>query len=150
MVRQEIVTLTNMCMVYDKDKILVQDKIDDNYCGITFPGGHVEKSESFTDSVIREVYEETGLRIAKPQLCGIKDWTNDDGTRYIVLLYKTDQFTGDIMSSEEGEVYWVNINDLPGLKLADGMDKMLRVFLEDEISEYFFIKENDKWIELLK
>ena len=33
-----------------------------------------EPGESFTDAVIREVQEETGLHIRSPQLCGIKDW----------------------------------------------------------------------------
>ena len=31
------------------------------------------QGESFTDAVIREVQEETGLHIRSPQLCGIKD-----------------------------------------------------------------------------
>ena len=35
-------------------------------------------------------------------------------------------------------------------KLAYGMDKMLEVFLNDNISEYFFFEENGKWIEELK
>ncbi len=66
MARTENVTITNMCMVYKGSKVLVQEKIDDDYAGITFPGGHVEKGESFTDAVIREVYEETGLKIYSP------------------------------------------------------------------------------------
>lgn len=150
MARQEIVTLMNMCMVYEGDKVLVQEKVDDDYCGITFPGGHVEKGESFTDAVIREVLEETGLSIIEPQLCGIKDWMKDDETRYMILFYKTDKFSGNIKSSEEGEVYWVKTKELPDMKLANGMDKMLKVFLEDGISEYFFYKENDKWFDMLK
>jgi len=103
--RGETVTITNMCMVYDKSKVLVQAKVDDDYCGITFPGGHVEKGESFTEAVIREVFEETGLKIYSPKLCGIKDWSNDDGSRYMVLLYKTDKFEGMLTSSDEGDVY---------------------------------------------
>ena len=91
--RTEIVTITNMCMVYDGNKVLVQEKIDDDYRGVTFPGGHVEKGESFTDAVIREVFEETGLRISSPILCGIKDWSNDDGSRYMVLFYKTNRLS---------------------------------------------------------
>lgn len=49
--RSEKVTITNMCMIYDNDKVLVQNKKDD-YKGITFPGGHVEKGESLTDKAI--------------------------------------------------------------------------------------------------
>ncbi len=148
--RTETVTLTNMCMVYDGDKILVQDKIDKEWGGVTFPGGHVEKGESFTDAVMREVFEETGLTISSPRLCGIKDWTRDDGTRYMVLMYKTDKFSGELHSSEEGEVYWVNKDDFPKLKLARTMDEYFKVFLDDDLSEFFFYKENGEWKIALK
>ena len=150
MARIENVTITNMCMIYEDDKVLVQEKVDDDYRGITFPGGHVEKGESFTDAVIREVFEETGLKISAPQLCGIKDWTNADGSRYMVLLYRTNRFEGALCSSEEGDVYWVELEKMKQLSLADGMDKMLEVFLNEDISEYFFYKENGEWIEVLK
>ena len=79
MERSENVILTNMCMVYDGNKVLVQEKIlrgdrkKDCSKGIIFPGGHVERHELIVDSVIREIYEETGLTIENPRLCGIKD-----------------------------------------------------------------------------
>lgn len=148
--RTETVTLTNMCMVYDGDKILVQDKVNKEWGGVTFPGGHVEKGESFTDAVIREVFEETGLTISSPRLCGIKDWTRDDGTRYMVLMYKTDKFSGELHSSEEGQVYWVNKDDFLGLKLAPTMEEYIKVFLDDDLSEFFFYKENGEWKIALK
>lgn len=150
MVGKDRAEFTNMCMVYDGDRVLVQNKVGNNYCGITFPGGHVESGESFTDAVIREVFEETGLSISEPRLCGLKDWTEDDGSRYIVFFYKTNKFSGQLSSSEEGEVFWVNINEMPGMNLASGMDKTLRVFLEDGLSEHCFCKENGEWIEVLK
>lgn len=150
MARIENVTLTNMCMVFDGSKVLVQEKVDEDYSGITFPGGHVEKGESFSDAVIREVYEETGLKIFSPQLCGIKDWFQEDDSRYMVLFYKTDQFEGTVTSSDEGEVYWMELEEMKQKKLAYGMEKMLEVFLDENISEYFFYKENGKWLEELK
>lgn len=150
MARTEVVTITNMCMVYDGTKVLVQEKIDDDYCGVTFPGGHVEKGESFTDAVIREVFEETGLKISSPRLCGIKDWSNEDGSRYMVLFYKTNQFEGTLSSSEEGEVRWVELEEMKKMNLADRMDKVLEVFLNEKISEFFFYQENGEWREVLK
>lgn len=107
MERCEKVILTNMCMVYDKDgNILVQDKKNKNWGGVTFPGGHIEHNENFNDSVIREVKEETGLDIKQPKLCGIKHWTWSKRKRYIVLLYKTNDFSGNLHSSDEGEVFF--------------------------------------------
>lgn len=150
MARTEDVILTNMCMIYDDSRVLVQEKIDDDYSGIMFPGGHVEKGESFTDAVIREVYEETGLTISAPRLCGIKDWPNEDGSRYVVLFYKTDKFSGELKSSEEGEVYWLELEEMKKMHLAEGMDKMLEVFLNEDISEYYFYKEDGEWKEVLK
>ena len=90
MSRQIPVSLTNMCMIRNGDQVLVQDRKDPDWPGITFPGGHVESGESFCASVIREVYEETGLTIENPRLCGVKEWENEDGSRYMVLLYKTE------------------------------------------------------------
>ena len=148
--RTENVTLTNMCMIYNGSKVLVQEKINSNYCGITFPGGHVEKGEAFTDAVIREVFEETGLKIFTPKLCGIKDWINDDGSRYMVLLYKTDKFEGKLKSSDEGDVYWLELQEMRNSQLAGGMDKVIDIFLDENMSEYFFYRENGKWIEVLK
>ena len=74
MARTETVEFTNMCMICDGSRVVVIDRKKRDWPGITFPGGHIEPGESFTDAVIREVQEETGLHIRSPQLCGIKDW----------------------------------------------------------------------------
>lgn len=66
--RTQKTEIVNMCMVYKDGLVLVQDKVHDEWGGLTFPGGHVEKDESFTDAVIREVLEETGLTVTSPML----------------------------------------------------------------------------------
>ncbi len=149
--KRETAIFTNMCMVYDnKGNVLVQNRKDKKWSGITFPGGHVELTESFSDSVIREVLEETGLIIESPQLCGVKQWQENDGVRYVVLCYKTNHFSGNLLSSDEGEVSWVHLSEIHKMKLASGMEYMLQLFINDDISEHCFLNENGKWINVLK
>ena len=144
MSRTERVEFTNMCMICDGSRVVVIDRKKQDWPGITFPGGHVELGESFTDAVIREVQEETGLHIYSPQLCGIKDWYQDQ-CRYVVLFYKTPQFEGELSSSSEGEVWWENIENFPNLKLSLDMNDMLRVFTEEDLSEFFYYQEGSEW-----
>ena len=68
----------------------------------------------------------------------------------MVLFYKTNKYEGKLSSSNEGEVYWMEIDDMKKANLADGMEKMLEVFLKENLSEYFFYKENNKWVYVLK
>ncbi len=145
MSRKELVKLTNMCMVYKEDKILVLDRKAKLWPGITFPGGHIEPGETFLDAVVREMKEETGLTIHDPKLCGVKDWIDADGSRYIALLYKTNQFEGELQSSREGEVFWTDLESIYSLNLSEDMDILLDIFLDDAKTELAYTKENDKW-----
>lgn len=145
----ESVIFTNMCMIRSGQKVLVIDRQNPDWPGITFPGGHVEQGESFTDSVIREVEEETGLNIDSPQICGIKDWY-EDNRRHVVLLYKAARFEGELRSSPEGNVWWEDMDHLQSLHLAPDMGAMIRVFVEDGLSEFFYRKEGDSWVYDLK
>ena len=150
--RTQRIELVNMCMIYQDGLVLVQNKVHNEWGGFTFPGGHVEATESLTDAVIREVFEETGLKIESPVLCGTKDWVNDDQSRYLVLFYKTDKFHGELKSSNEGNVFWMPLEDLlkSDAQLSPDMKEMIQVFLDDNLSEFFYYKENDKWLHCLK
>ena len=141
MANAELTILTNMCMVRDRDRVLVQRRNDPNWPGVVFPGGHVEEGESFTDAVIREVYEETGIRIGHPRLCGLKQFWNREGLRYIVFLYRTETFTGEVRSSEEGEALWIPFSELKNEPLPRGFADMSPVFLSDGTEEMFYIPE---------
>lgn len=145
MSRKSVIELTNMCLIYTDDKILVQEKTGTKYeGGLVFPGGHVEEGESLRDSIIREIKEETGLTISKPQPCGYKDWIQEDGTRYIVLLYKTDIFSGEIRSSNEGRVFWLDRKDIPNANLIWNMRELLDIFESNEYSEFFFVVDKNR------
>lgn len=122
--RKEDICLMNMCMIEDgKGSVLVQNKVNDSYTGVTFPGGHIEKQEVFQEAIIREVREETGLVINDPQLCGLYHWYKK-GIHNIILIYKADQYHGLLHSSEEGEVYWIRKEDFLNQPLATGMENV--------------------------
>ena len=143
--RAQKAILTCMCQISDGENILVLDKVNSSYCGITFPGGHIEEKESLTEAVIREVQEETGLQIKDPVLCGIYDWINEDGSRYFVFLYRAEKFTGTLRSSKEGEVKWIHKSEfLLQKNLAQGMAAVYRIVNCERVSECFYHKETGK------
>ena len=147
----EKVILTNLCMLTDGDRVLVQDRVDSRWKGVAFPGGHVEKGESLVKAVKREFYEETGLHIEDIRLCGIKDWMRDDGSRYVVLVYSAGRYTGTLRSSEEGRVFWVEKNALPSLPLAPEMDATLRLYADEALSECWYEEETSgQWVRKLQ
>ena len=146
MARSEQAIFTNLCMVYDgAGNILVENRIDPTWPGLCFPGGHVEPGESFVESVIREVWEETGLTIENPRLCGTKQFQTDRGERYVVFFYKTNQFSGQLHSSDEGKVFWIPRKDLDKYTLVDDFMDMVRVFESDDLSEFMYYIEKDRW-----
>ena len=140
--------LTNLCMVEDLEngKVVLQYRSPERYkkwSGYAFPGGHIEEGESLAESVIREVYEETGLTIADPKLVAVKDWEPEEGGRYIVFCYKATEFTGHLRSSEEGEVSWVKKDQLEKLDLSYDMLPLLEVMEDPDLSEYYYRKRTD-------
>ena len=146
MSRSEQAIFTNLCMVYDgAGNILVQDRADPDWPGLCFPGGHVEPGESFVESVIREVREETGLTIENPILCGTKQFQTEDGERYVVLLYRASRYSGELRSSDEGEVFWIPRDSLSQHQLSIDMEDMVKVFESDTLSEFYYYLENGDW-----
>ena len=140
----EKVEFTNMCMICDDNKVVVIERNKKDWPGVTFPGGHIELGESFTDAVIREVKEETGLTIYAPQLCGMKDWYENE-CRYVVLFYRANRYCGELRSSVEGRVWWENIQNLSKLNLSLDMNDMIKVFVDDNLSEFYYYQVDNQW-----
>ena len=72
-------TLCNICMIEDTatGRILVQHRLakpTTPWCGLTFPGGHVEAGESISASVVCEICAKTGLTVSNLRMCGVVEW----------------------------------------------------------------------------
>lgn len=147
--KTENVELTVLCLIHQKDRYLLQNRLKADWKGFTLPGGHIEKEESIVDAVIREMKEETGLVIRNPKLCGVKQFPIENG-RYIVFLFRTDEFSGEVASSEEGEMVWVEKSELPKMNTVNDLLPLLRVMEEDDLTEFQYVIEDGKWKALIK
>ncbi len=149
MERAERVILTNLCMIRAGTRVLVEEKTGRDAGGIIFPGGHVEPGEPVVDSVIREMREETGLTVEGPKLCGVKEWINGDGSRYVVFLFTADRFSGELTSSDEGRVFWMERDEVLKAHWIWHMDALLRIMADGECTE-LWLDASDDWKPVLK
>ena len=149
MSRTEHVELTVLCLIHKEDKYLLQDRIKKDWRGYTLPGGHIEPDESIVDAVIREMKEETGLTIRNPKLCGVKQFPIEDG-RYIVFLFSADEFEGELVSSDEGKMHWVDKEELDKVNTVNDFRELLEVMLDDKLTEFLYVIEDGEWKVVLK
>ena len=152
--KAEMAELTALCLIEDGNRLLLQNRVKNDWKGYTFPGGHVEQGESFVDAVKREMKEETGLDILNPRLVGIKQFPRKDGKyeegRYIVLLFKADRFVGEVVSSEEGEMEWIDRNRLDEIETVEDFKDLLKVMDDPELTEFQYLVDGDNWTVSLK
>jgi 8-oxo-dGTP diphosphatase len=100
----------------ETNEVLIQNR-KKKYPGWSFPGGHVERSESVYDCAVREVKEETGLDVFNLKNCGVVHWVNrENDDRYICFMYTTTEYDGTINAENdednEGEHFWLSIDKL--------------------------------------
>lgn len=127
--------LTTLCYV-EKDGMYLllhrTKKKDDinagKYIGI---GGHIEHNETPTECIIREAYEETGLKLNNPKLRGIITFVIDDYDEY-TFLYTCDDFEGSLKECNEGELSWVDKDEIFSLPMWEGDEVFLRKLCEDD------------------
>jgi len=136
--RKEAVIFTNMCMIQDDQGRVVMQYHGGNWEGWCLPGGHVEYGESFTDSVIREVYEETGLTLTDYRYRGLVTFVSDLYPTEYMHLFTATGWTGTPHPCDEGELAWIKKADLLSLPLWEGDKIFLRLL--DTDTPFFSLK----------
>ena len=149
MSRTENVELTVLCLITDGDRILLQNRTKNDWQGYTLPGGHVEPGESFVDAVIREAKEETGLDIKNPRLAGVKQFPIEGG-RYVVLLFKANEYSGTVVSSDEGQTEWVDSNHLSEIHTVEDFEDLIRVINDPALTEFQYLVDGETWMVSIK
>ncbi len=122
-----------MCMIEKDDKVLMIDRQHGDFQGFIPPGGKVDFPESFSDSAIREVKEETGLAINSMIYKGLYEYVNPQKQdRYMIFHYLTDDFEGELLAQPpEGELVWVDKKDLSSLPMQDSVRRRIPYFFQE-------------------
>ena len=144
--------LTVLCYLKNNDQYLLMlrhkkenDLNEGKWIGI---GGHIEEGEAKEQALVREVKEETGLDIVSYTYRGEILFINDD-YQEIMYLYTADKFEGDLIPCKEGELQWIDIDDVLKVPHWEGDEYFLKKILEN--SPYFemsLIYSKDRLIEV--
>ena len=124
-----------LCVIIEDNKILLQHRLSEPNAGKwNSPGGKVKPWETFEEACVREVYEETSLKIMHPKHVSTIIY-KQLGSVARIAVFTVRTFSGKPVSSSEGEVRWVRIEHLTNLKhnLAANLDWFVELALQSEL-----------------
>ena len=125
---------TTLCYIERDGKYLMLHRVkkrdDPNQGKWIGVGGGIEPGETPEDCLVREVREETGLRLTSYRARGVIDFINDACEDERMHLYTADGFFGELIPCDEGVLEWVDIDRVPELPLWDGDRIFLRLLRE--------------------
>ena len=127
---------TTLCYIERGDEYLMLHRVKkekdinkDKWIGL---GGKFEENESPEECLLREVYEESGLRLTSWRYRGIVTFVNTVCEAEFMHLFTSDGFEGEIGECSEGELEWIKKSELLNLTLWEGDKIFLRLLQSDE------------------
>jgi 8-oxo-dGTP diphosphatase len=105
-------------IVIKEDKILLIKRKNQPFKGKwALPGGFVEYCEMTEEAVVREVFEETGLKTKIKNLIGVFSDPNRDPRGHTVsIVYLLEVYNGKLKGSDDAScAKFFNLNNLPEL-----------------------------------
>ena len=119
-------------LIYHNGSILLVQRGKEPLKGFWgLPGGGVELGETVEEALVREVHEETGLRIQVERFLYYQDAINRDGDgrvhyHYVVFYYHAKPVGGELRAGDDAAAaVWSRIADLDSLELTDSVRQAL-------------------------
>ncbi len=132
--KKDVTGRATLCYIFKHDKVLLQLKNIKKFGGGKWnaPGGKLKEGETPEEGVIREVFEETGLQIKKPNLRGKIFFVFAENGEYNqeVYIFYANSFSGKEKANEEGELKWFGQNSIPIEKMWPDDKYWLPIFLQ--------------------
>lgn len=126
--------LTTLCYIENEDSYLMLHRVKkekdvnkDKWIGV---GGKFEPDESPEECLLREVWEETGLRLTSYRPRGILTFMSEGWETEYIFLYTADGFTGNVSECPEGDLCWVKKEEIAHLNLWEGDQIFFRLLKE--------------------
>lgn len=143
-------SIATICYLEKENKVLFL-KFDKKWGQVYAPpGGKMDEGESPFECIIREFKEETGLTIINPKLKGYSYWNYVDKEYGIIFIYKAKEYIGELKSSTEGNVMWINKNEISKLKQFDMNSKFTDLIFDESIFEGNFTLNDDDTVKEYK
>ncbi len=135
MVKERIAHLNSTACYLKKDNMVLMIKFNKKWGQVySPPGGKFESGETPLDCIIREFYEETGLKLINPQIQGLSYWKNQ--VEGIIFIFTAEKYEGSLLnSSSEGTLEWVKIEDLSKIKQFEQNAIFTPYLFKDKIFE---------------
>ncbi len=111
-------------------------------------GGKFEPGESPEECAVREVKEESGLNAKSIKMKGFITFPIFDGIEdWYVFLFVIDDYDGELIDSNEGNLEWIPNEELININLWDGDKYFIPWLFEDKFFSAKFIYENERFVE---
>ena len=115
---------STLCYIVKDGKVLMLHRVKkkndinhDKWIGI---GGKFEPEEAPEECILREAKEETGLTLTSWRCRGVVTFLQEGGEGEYMYLFTADDFTGELMECDEGDLQWVSLEFLDALPKWEG------------------------------
>ena len=141
---------STLCYIVKDGKVLMLHRVKkkndinhDKWIGI---GGKFEPEEAPEECILREAKEETGLTLTSWRCRGVVTFLQEGGEGEYMYLFTADDFTGELIECDEGDLQWVSLEFLDALPTWEGDRIFLNLLWQDAPFFLLTLRYQGDWL----